>query len=143
MEASVLFKIANSIALVGWILMAVAPRSKLTDKVVHEGWLPLGFALLYSILFVTSFGTGQGNFSSLAGVKSLFSHDWIVLLGWVHYLCFDMLVGSWSLRDSWKRKIHHGFMVPILFATLMLGPFGYLLYRGFAAFFPLQTEPNT
>lgn len=142
MEPSVLFKIANSVALVGWLLMALAPRWKGTDFVVHKGLLPLGLALLYAILFVVTFGTGKGDFSSLAGVKQLFSNDWILLVGWVHYLSFDMFVGSWCLRDSWNRGISHWLMLPILFFTLMLGPVGYLLYSILAAFFQPKAESN-
>ncbi|MBV9613183.1 MAG: DUF4281 domain-containing protein [Acidobacteriaceae bacterium] len=30
------------------------------------------------------------------------SHPWLLLAGWVHYLAFDLLVGSWELQDATK-----------------------------------------
>ena len=142
MEAGTVFKIANNVAIVGWILMVVAPRWVGTRWVVHKGILPLLLSGLYLTLFALSLGSVQGNFGSLAGVKSLFANDWILLAGWVHYLAFDMFVGSWALRDSWKRDVPHWVMVPVLFATLMLGPVGYLLYRGLGLYWTESTDPG-
>ena len=53
-----------------------------------------------------------------------------MLVGWVHYLVFDLFVGAWIVRDARRRGIHHGLVLPCLFFTLMLGPIGLLLYAG-------------
>ncbi len=66
--------------------------------------------------------------TSLGGVMALFSSPHIMLVGWVHYLVFDLFVGAWEVRDARRRSIHHGMVVPCLFLTLMVGPVGLLAY---------------
>ena len=58
----------------------------------------------------------------------LFSNPWALLAGWVHYLAFDLFVGSWEVRDSQARGIPHWLVLPCLFLTFMFGPAGWLLY---------------
>ena len=52
----------------------------------------------------------------------------MLLAGWIHYLCFDLFIGSWEVRDSEQRGISHWLVLPCLFFTFMLGPVGLLLY---------------
>jgi len=70
-----------------------------------------------------------GGFSTLAGVGTLFSNPWLLLAGWMHYLAFDLLVGSWELEDAAERGIPHWIVVPCLLLTFLFGPAGWLLYR--------------
>ena len=51
-----------------------------------------------------------------------------MLVGWVHYLAFDLWVGAWAVEDAGKRGVPHWAMVPVLFLTLMAGPIGLLVY---------------
>ena len=46
----------------------------------------------------------------------------------MHYLAFDLLIGTWEVRDAQERGIPHVFVVPCLFLTFMFGPAGWLLY---------------
>jgi hypothetical protein len=46
---------------------------------------------------VSLFWRSPGGFSTLAGVAVLFSNPWLLLAGWVHYLAFDLLIGSWEV----------------------------------------------
>jgi hypothetical protein len=46
----------------------------------------------------------RGGFSSLAAVAELFSNQWLLLAGWVHYLAFDLFVGTWETRDAVDRE---------------------------------------
>lgn len=45
-------------------------------------------------------------------------------LRWIHYLAFDLLVGSWEARDARDRGVPHVFVVPCLILTLSLWPGG-------------------
>ncbi len=65
---------------------------------------------------------------SLAGLTVLFSTPQAALMAWLHFLAFDLLVGAWLVRDSSRHQIPHGFVVPALILTFMLGPLGLLLY---------------
>ena len=90
--------------------------------------MPALFAVLYVGLVVTMFGRSEGGFSTLAGVAALFTNPWMLLAGWLHYLAFDLLIGTWEVRDAQERGIPHLLVVPCLFLTLMFGPAGWLLY---------------
>jgi hypothetical protein len=70
----------------------------------------------------------EGGFSTLSGVASLFANPWLLLAGWVHYLAFDLLVGTWEARDARERGLPHLLLVPCLVLTFLLGPAGWLLY---------------
>ena len=66
----------------------------------------------------------EGGFSSLDDVALLFSNPWMLLAGWIHYLAFDLLVGTWEARDSRDRGIPHLLLVPCLILTFLFGPPG-------------------
>jgi len=53
---------------------------------------------------------------------------YFLIAGWVHYLAFDLLVGSWIVKDAQEKQIHHGWIVPILVMTFMFGPLGWASY---------------
>jgi hypothetical protein len=123
-----IFSLANGFALLGWLMLVFAGRMRRVATLVTAVMIPLTLACLYVGLLAAHFGESTGGFSTLAGVQSLFSNPWLLLAGWVHYLCFDLFVGSWEVRDSIKHGIPHLIVIPCLFATFMLGPSGLLLY---------------
>jgi hypothetical protein len=61
-------------------------------------------------------------------VAQLFADPWLLLAGWLHYLAFDLLVGTWEARDSIERGVPRWILVPCLFLTFMFGPAGWLAY---------------
>lgn len=130
MKAEQIFAVANTAALLSWVLMAVAPRWKWTGRVILSGGVPLLLSAAYLVLIVLFFGAAEGGFGTLADVMKLFSNEWAVLAGWLHYLAFDMLVGIWEIRDAAERRVPHWLVVPCLFFTFMLGPIGFLMYFG-------------
>ena len=48
----------------------------------------------------------------------------------MHYLAFDLLVGSWEARDARSRGVPHWALLPCLALTFLFGPAGWLLYLG-------------
>lgn len=133
MTADQLFSFLNTFAILGWIALAALPRVKWIASRLTALWMPLLFAVVYIAIVATVFGAAEGSFSTLAGVQSLFQNPWLLLGGWVHYLAFDLIVGSWEVRDARERGIPHWRVVPCLFLTLMFGPAGWLAYRGVRA----------
>lgn len=129
MNAETVFSIANLAAIAGWILLIAAPRWRLTGKIVLSGAIPLLLSGAYLILIVLFFGRAEGGFGSLADVMKLFTNPWATLAGWIHYLAFDLFVGSWEVRDAQARGISHWFVIPCLILTFLLGPIGFLLYH--------------
>ena len=128
MNPATIFKICNSIAPVGWLLLLLTPRWRWTRIIILSGILPLLFALVYLPIIVLYFGNTEGNFNSLQGVMKLFDDPFAVVAGWVHYLAFDLFVGSWELSNGQKMGIHHMLLVPCLILTFLFGPIGLLLY---------------
>ncbi|WP_080237526.1 ABA4-like family protein [Spirosoma rigui] len=129
------FQYANLLVLPQWILMIVAPRWRITQLLAQ--WLPvpmlLGVLYLYWLFSAPPTTSGQGidfrAFSTLAGVQSLFTGaKEAVLAGWIHYLSFDLVAGSYVLRDGQSRHVHHGWLVPCLLLCFVLGPSGLLAY---------------
>ena len=128
MKAEQIFSIANLIALISWIILAVAPRWIGTRKIILSGVVPLLLSVAYMVLIVLFFGHAEGGFDSLANVMKLFTNEWAALAGWIHYLAFDLFVGTWEVKDAQAKNISHWFVVPCLVLTFMLGPIGFLLY---------------
>lgn len=129
MNAETVFSIANFTAMAGWILLVFAPRWTWTRKIVLSGAIPLLLSVAYLILIVLFFGKAEGGFGSLAEVAKLFANQWALLAGWIHYLAFDLFVGSWEVKDAQSRGISHWFVIPCLILTFLLGPIGFLLYH--------------
>jgi len=128
MTAEQIFSIANVLALVCWILLALLPNRRWVTEVVTGGVAPALFALTYIAIVIAVFPRAEGSFSALGGVSELFSNRWLLLGGWLHYLAFDLLIGTWEARDSVERAVPRWLLVPCLFLTLMFGPMGWITY---------------
>lgn len=124
------FSIVNLLAMAAWVLLLVLPRQRWVTDIVTSVIVPGFFALVYAAIVVTTFASTPGGFSTLAAVATLFSNPWALLAGWVHYLAFDLLIGTWEVRDSRERGVPHLLVVPCLILTFLLGPAGWLLYMG-------------
>ena len=124
------FSISNSVAVGGWLVLAVAGRTRWAAPLVMGAIMPLLFGVAYLILLAGHWGESEGGFSTLAGVQGLFANPWLLLAGWLHYLAFDLFIGSWQVRDVQRHGIAHWMVLPCLVLTLMFGPVGLLLYFG-------------
>ena len=127
MELESLFSLAGLVAAAGWLILVFLPRWRFT-QIICAVVIPLAIALLYLGLIARFLGRGPGGFGSLAEVGLLFSQPGPLLAGWVHYLAFDLFIGSWEVRDSQKHGVSHWLVIPCLIATFMLGPLGLLTY---------------
>lgn len=128
MTYSTLFDIANSIATFAWAFMLFTPNWKYTRFLVTRMTVPALLALIYAALIFSDFSITTVDFSSLTGVKNLFGNDLFVLAGWIHYLSFDLLVGSWILSISQRDQIAHWIIIVPLIFTFLAGPAGWLLF---------------
>ena len=129
------FSLANSCALLAWIAILASPSSARWSAAV---WtitgrvMPLGFAAGYAALLLAAEPTG-GNFNSLAGVQRLFSSPYALTAGWVHYLAFDLFVGTWIAKRGAELKLPHWQLLPTLVLTFLFGPLGYAAFIGLRA----------
>ena len=127
-----IFSVVNLIALASWVLLAVFPRRRLAELVASRlapGLLSVAYVAIVGALW----GRIPGGFSSLEAVRQLFDHPWMLLAGWIHYLAFDLFIGSWIVRDAREQGIAHGLLLPLLPLTFLFGPAGWLSYLGLRA----------
>lgn len=122
------FSICNSGALLGWLILAIAGRRRWAAPLVSGALIPALIAILYIGLIAAHWSESHGSFSTLAGVASLFQNPWLLLAGWIHYLAFDLFIGSWQVRDAAKHGIAHWMTLPCLALTFLFGPAGLLTY---------------
>ena len=128
MTAEQMFSLVNGLSVVCWLLLAVLPNRRWVTEMVAGRAAPVLFAVAYVAIVLTIFPRAEGGFSTLAGVSALFENQWLLLAGWLHYLAFDLLIGTWEARDSIERGVSRWLLVPCLFLTLMFGPLGWLAY---------------
>ena len=130
MDLEQMFSIANLTAVVGWAALALLPFWR-GSQVIAGIIIPLLLSIAYvGLLFppIIAGGGMDGDFSSLAGVRQLFTSDTALLVGWIHYLAFDLFVGAWEARDAKAQGVPHWLLLPCLVLTFMFGPTGLLLY---------------
>ena len=60
-------------------------------------------------------------------VVEMFSERDVILIGWLHYLAFDLFVGRWT----WQRLVATGQPIyvsfPVLLFSMMVAPLGALM----------------
>lgn len=128
MTPEALFKVANNIALLSWILLIVLGRKRWVSALTTAIVVPGALAVAYVLLLALHWSEASGGFQSLADVSTLFQNPWVLLAGWIHYLAFDLFVGTWEVRDAAANGISHWLIIPCLVLTFMFGPVGFLLY---------------
>jgi hypothetical protein len=122
-----LFSVAGMVVLPCWVLLAVAPRWRWSQRLATFV-APLLIAGLYVWLLVAHPAPKGSGFNSLAQVMVLFSSPYAVLAGWVHYLAFDLFTGAWEARDAARLRIARWVVLPCLALTFLFGPVGLALY---------------
>jgi hypothetical protein len=133
MPVEAVFSAANSIALAGWVLLALFPRRRWVHWEVAGLLIPAALALLYLGLLVAHAPGADGGFSTLAGVRALFARDGLLLAGWVHYLAFDLFIGAWMCRRATAEGLAWWQLYPALPLTFLAGPAGLLAFLALRA----------
>lgn len=130
MSFDALFSLSSSAAMVGWLMLIFLPRWPALLAGLSFGLIG-ALSLLYAVLvLVFFFRVDGGGFGSLPAVRALFMSDPVLLAGWVHYLAFDLFVGIFIARQSDGIGLSRLMQAPILLATFMFGPLGYLVFLG-------------
>ncbi|MEM7781395.1 MAG: abscisic acid-deficient protein Aba4 family protein [Pseudomonadota bacterium] len=138
MDWGPIFGAVNLLALIAWAALILLPRwPALLSAILYlgvgllcaiyatglvgaiTGWLPAGTVVE---------GGGGADFTSIEGVRAVFGTDLGVLIGWTHYLAFDLFVGLWIARDADAKAISRFIQAPILLATFVAGPLGLFVW---------------
>ena len=128
MALETIFSLCMVAAAIGWLMLAAAPLAR-TNLVRAARIIVVGLALAYFIqLFTITQPVPGASFTTLAGVTALFSLPGNVMLGWTHYLAFDLFIGSWEVEDSAKIGLPHWAILIPLALTFLVGPVGFFTY---------------
>lgn len=130
-----MFSFTNAVVVIAWLILAFLPRKPLAMTAV----LYLGVGLLclcYTMMFIAlvSGGVDPGQVPgsqpyvasdySIEGLRRLFMSDGGLVIGWTHYLAFDLFVGLWIARDADNKGFSRMVQLPFLIAAFMAGPIG-------------------
>jgi hypothetical protein len=131
MNLELIFSAMTGLAVLGWLCLLLAPLRR-GPLIVAARVVAALLSLAYAILILRGLsqpgGPEGGGFDSLAGVLALLSVPAVMLPAWIHYLAFDLWVGTWQVEDAPKAGVPHWLVVPCMVATFMLGPVGLLSY---------------
>jgi hypothetical protein len=136
---SAIFTLTNVVAFACWAMLAFLPRRPFVNSAVLYGGVGL-LCLVYAAMFVALFGdladplrvpgASEPDLTdySVGGLRALFMSDGGIVLGWTHYLAFDLFVGLWVARDADSKGLSRLAQLPVLFLVLMAGPIGLLVW---------------
>ena len=115
-----------------WLMMWFAPTHERTAALMRSEWVylaPLAVAYTIAVLpnLLDIFIQLGSDMPTPDIVVGLFSEREVILIGWLHYLAFDLFVGRWT----WQRLVATGqpiyVSMPVLLFSMMVAPLGALL----------------
>lgn len=123
------FLAAQALAFLGWMPLFALPW---IGRRRALGWARAAAAalcILYLCYFLPNAAAIPRDAGyTLAAIGRAFETRELLLAGWIHYLAFDLWVGAWEAQDAEAAGLGHGALAFCLFATMMVGPLGLLLY---------------
>ncbi len=128
LSANEWFSLAGQLAMLGWIILIFLPRRIKPLFFIAQYAIPFSLSLLYAGLALSQYFINDGDYNSLSGVRALFSNDYMLLAGWVHYLAFDLFIGAWIAQYADQLGMSRMIQAPIFLATFMFGPVGLILF---------------
>jgi hypothetical protein len=131
-DPSIAFSLGGNLAVLGWLGLLVslfAASARPIAQATAQFLIPALLGIAYGLLIWTGFGEAEGGgFGSITEVRALFASDSALAAGWLHYLAFDLFVGSWIVADRHERGVPALLVAPCLILTFLFGPLGLLLY---------------
>ncbi len=132
MRPDLFFSAGSGLAMLAWLALVTslfAPRIRPAVWWVTAIVIPALLAIAYIGLLASGWGASPGGgFGSIGAVRALFANDAALTAGWLHYLAFDLFVGTWIAREGLAANIFPILLVPCLLLTLLFGPAGLLLF---------------
>ena len=151
-----IYQVANIGVIPLWLLIIFVPRSKITQVLVNNLFVPLILAFTYGYLALEQIypsdslnnvaqkdtpgflnGLKQdpldflNNFKLYLGLDQLMvlmDSTLFVLIFWIHFLTISLFLGVWIANDSIKYNIHKYIVFFPLILTYFSGPIGLFLY---------------
>ena len=125
------FQVTNTIALLAWVALVLLPGRRFVSHLLCATIVPGLLAMCYATVIgwkLASNGPPPGDVMTIAGLRAVFTDDWVFAAAWTHYLVFDMVVGAWIARDAVRLGIPWPLRTLALLLTFLAGPVGFLLH---------------
>ncbi|MCH1616372.1 MAG: DUF4281 domain-containing protein [Candidatus Poseidonia sp.] len=128
----ILFWISSLYILPFWLMMWFAPNHERTEALMRSEWVYLApLAVVYAIAvlpnIVDIFILLGSEMPTPNIVVGMFEEREVILVGWLHFLAFDLFVGRWT----WQRLVATGkplyVSTPVLILSMMVAPLGALI----------------
>ena len=127
-----------------WLLIILAPRSKVTQGLINNLFIPFVMAMTYGYLAIEQIYPSDvssemqhnpldvlKNFQLYLGLDqlmSLFDNTLFVLIFWIHFLTISLFLGAWIANDAIKHNLNKFIVLFPLILTYFSGPIGLFLY---------------
>ena len=127
------FSAGGAVAALCWIaLLASLFASAPLPVIIRNGTaiaVPALMGTAYAVLITRGLRdrTG-GGFGSIDAVRRMFTSDAALAAGWLHYLAFDLFVGSWIAREGLAAGVPRLLTSVCLLLTFLAGPVGLLVF---------------
>ena len=128
MNAASIFEFGNAFVLIAWAALIFFPHWTHTFTLARSVVIVV-ISVLYAILISQGMNELElDSFNTLESVKKLFQSDMAVAAGWLHYLAFDLLAGTYILQKSKEIGLPRWQYSLALPFTFIFGPVGYLIF---------------
>lgn len=125
-----LFELSFWLASPVWLLLILAPRLRLTERVAASPLAVVPVLVVYLALAVPVFpelwsavrSPDLDTFRDLVALADGAGAIWAQVIAW------DLLLGQWMYREGRRLDIHPLVMSPLLVLTVLLSPFGLLVF---------------
>lgn len=129
------FKYLNSFPMPLWLAMMFAPDHPLTERASRSSGVLGAAAAHYVLAIINAIRQDQKNrgemkldIMTLEGVRTGLSSPQGALAGWAHMLALDLFTGAWIFRQCRRFNAPAWVRIPALLFTLMMGPFGLIIF---------------
>ncbi|CAM5363030.1 ABA4-like family protein [Streptomyces aurantiogriseus] len=130
-----LFELSFWLAAPVWLLMIFAPAWGPTGRIAGSPWTAVPVLLVHLALAVPVFpelwiavrSPDLDTFRDLTALADGAGAVWAQVIAW------DLLLGQWMYREARRLGISALLMGPLLVLTILLSPFGLLVFLGLRA----------
>ena len=117
-----------------WLLLIIAPNSKVTQFFINSIILPLILSTAYIYIIYQAILLDEpifdvfGLYLGLDNLYTVFATESFLLFFWLHFLTINIFLGSWISRDGVKYNIKRIVIFFPLVLVYFMGPIGLVLY---------------
>lgn len=132
LDPQLAFSLTGPLVMAGWaglLLSLFIKSARAIAWPAAQYAVPMILAVAYVLLIRAGFEEAKGGgYGSIEEIRALFASDSALVAGWLHYLAFDLFVGTWIVREGVEHKLHPLLILPCLPLTFLFGPAGLLLF---------------